>query len=191
MHTIAKSLSASLGETVSPSQIHDFELSLFDVQPATIGGALDEFIFSPRLDNLFSSFAAVSALCASVEDPNWGHDGRVAMIALWDNEEVGSVSAYGAESNFIESVLERVAVGLKKEDESATEAYQRTLAKSFMLRYASDILSAREHVLIGCSYAAPTWATRCTPPSWTSTKRCTALSSTPALPSKVSRIRPR
>lgn len=134
MHTISQSLSESLGESVSPAQVHDFELSLFDVQPSTIGGALSEFIFSPRLDNLFSSFAAVSALCDSVASPEWGSDGRVAMIALWDNEEVGSVSAYGAESNFIESVLERVAVALKNEGESATEAYQRTLAKSFLLR---------------------------------------------------------
>lgn len=134
MHTISQALTESLGETISPTQIHDFELSLFDVQPATIGGALNEFIFSPRLDNLFSSYAAVSALAASVEKEDWGHDGRVAMIALWDNEEVGSVSAYGAESNFIESVLERVAVALKTEEESATEAYQRTLAKSFLLR---------------------------------------------------------
>jgi aspartyl aminopeptidase len=134
MHTISQALTESLGETISPTQIHDFELSLFDVQPSTIGGALNEFIFSPRLDNLFSSYAAVSALAASVEKEDWGHDGRVAMIALWDNEEVGSVSAYGAESNFIESVLERVAVALKMEEESATEAYQRTLAKSFLLR---------------------------------------------------------
>ncbi|ORY85302.1 peptidase M18 [Leucosporidium creatinivorum] len=133
MHTISQALTESLGETISPTQIHDFELSLFDVQPSTIGGALSEFIFSPRIDNLFSSYAAVSALAASVEKEDWGHDGRVAMIALWDNEEVGSVSAYGAESNFIESVLERVAVALKTEEESATEAYQRTLAKSFLL----------------------------------------------------------
>ena len=55
------------------------------------------------------------------------------MIALWDNEEVGSVSAYGAESNFIEAVIERVAVTLKKQDETATEAYQQTLAASFLL----------------------------------------------------------
>lgn len=55
------------------------------------------------------------------------------MIALFDNEEVGSVSAYGAESNFIESVFERVAVALKDEHESEAEAFQRTMAASFLL----------------------------------------------------------
>ncbi|KAL8286792.1 hypothetical protein RQP46_004320 [Phenoliferia psychrophenolica] len=133
MHTIAASLSKSLGEEVVPSQIHDFELSLFDTQLSTVGGALNEFIFSPRLDNLFSSFAAVEGLIASTSLPNWGSDGRLSMIALWDNEEVGSVSAYGAQSNFIEATIERVAVAVKKDGESATEAYQRSLAASFLL----------------------------------------------------------
>lgn len=85
------------------------------------------------MDNLFSSYCAIEGLIESVKAENWGSDGRVSMIALWDNEEVGSVSAYGAESNFIEAVIERVAVALKKDDETATEAYQQTLAASFLL----------------------------------------------------------
>lgn len=160
LHTLARALSEQLGEAVTPAQLHDFELSLFDAQPATIGGALvrnrrlvgfrpalsanqptrpsphpqNEFIFSPRVDNLFSSFAAVQALVASSQS-SAPSDGRVSMIALFDNEEVGSVSAYGAESNFIESVFERVAVALKDEAESEAEAFQRTIASSFLLSY--------------------------------------------------------
>lgn len=131
LHTVAKSLSESLGEDIVPSQIHDFELSLFDTQLSTIGGALNEFIFSPRLDNLFSSFAAVTGLIAASTESKT--DSRISLIALFDNEEVGSVSAYGAESNFIEATIERVSVGLMKEAGSATETYQRCLAKSFLL----------------------------------------------------------
>ncbi|KAK4058047.1 hypothetical protein OIO90_000786 [Microbotryomycetes sp. JL221] len=133
MHTLAKALSKELGSQVTPNQIHDFELSLFDVQPSTIGGALDEFIFSPRLDNLFSSFAAVEGLVAAAQTTEAGSDGRVSMIALFDHEEIGSVSAFGAESNFIEATIERVAVALKQQDESEAEAYQRTLSRSFLL----------------------------------------------------------
>lgn len=95
----------------------------------------DEFIFSPRLDNLFSSYCAVEGLVAASSSPS--NDGRVSMIALFDHEEVGSASAIGAESNFVESVLERVSVALKPSSESASDAYQRTLASSFLL--SSDV----------------------------------------------------
>lgn len=39
---------------VRPSSIVDFELILFDTQPACIGGLNEELIFSARLDNLGS-----------------------------------------------------------------------------------------------------------------------------------------
>ncbi|GAA5902125.1 hypothetical protein JCM6882_006707 [Rhodosporidiobolus microsporus] len=132
LHTVARQLGEQLGTQITPQQIHDFELSLYDVQPATIGGALNEFIFSARLDNLFSSYAALEGLIASSQS-SAPSDGRVSMIALWDHEEIGSVSAFGAESNFLESVIERVAVAFKEDGESEAEAYQRTLASSFLL----------------------------------------------------------
>ena len=82
-----------------------------------------EFIFAPRCDNLFSTYAAMEGIIAST-DATGPSDGRVSMVACFDNEEVGSVSAYGAESNFIESCIERVAIALKLDGESEAEADQ-------------------------------------------------------------------
>ncbi len=42
--------------------IADFELCLYNHQPAAIGGAKHEFIYSARLDNLLSSYCAL-AVC--------------------------------------------------------------------------------------------------------------------------------
>ena len=44
---------------VSPTQIKDLELCLFDTLPAAIGGINDEYIFSARLDNLMMSFCGL------------------------------------------------------------------------------------------------------------------------------------
>ncbi len=49
-HSVLLQLLASeLGCTAD--EIQDFELSLYDTQPAAIGGVDNAFIFSPRLDN--------------------------------------------------------------------------------------------------------------------------------------------
>jgi len=92
------------------SNICDFELCLYDTQKPALGGALNEFIFSARLDNLMSSFSALEALLGTEE--TLAQDSRIRMICLFDNEEVGSASAYGADSDLIETVLSRLHVNV-------------------------------------------------------------------------------
>ncbi|KAF7301360.1 hypothetical protein MIND_00701200 [Mycena indigotica] len=112
--------------SVAPEDILDFELSLFDTQPSVLGGLNNEFIFSPRLDNQFSSFCAVEALAQSVSAPNAGSfKGNVNCIALFNHEEIGSVSTSGAESNLIPSLIQRLSP--KSED------YAQSLHRSFLV----------------------------------------------------------
>jgi aspartyl aminopeptidase len=42
-----------------PEEICDFELQLCDTQLSTVAGAMKEFIFSGRLDNLCMSFCSL------------------------------------------------------------------------------------------------------------------------------------
>jgi aspartyl aminopeptidase len=74
--------------------IVDFELSLFDVQQASLGGVHSEFIHSARLDNLASCFLAVQALCDCIAEEGFlSNDKDVSLVVLYDHEEVGSSSA--------------------------------------------------------------------------------------------------
>jgi len=74
--------------------IVDFELSLFDIQKASLGGVHSEFVHSARLDNLASCFIAVQALaeCAQ-KDGFLENDKDISMVVLYDHEEIGSTSA--------------------------------------------------------------------------------------------------
>ncbi|KAF8631519.1 hypothetical protein AX15_002279 [Amanita polypyramis BW_CC] len=96
--------------SVAPEEVRDFELSLYDTQPATLGGINNEFIFSPRLDNLGSSFCAVEAIAQYASSSYFASDaGNVNCIALFNHEEIGSVSTSGAESNLIPILLNRLS----------------------------------------------------------------------------------
>ena len=135
-HSVLLDLLASeLG--VSVEQIQDFELSLYDTQPASIGGIQNEFIHSPRLDNQMSCFCATEALIASVSDAkSLANSSSIRAIALFDNEEVGSVSTHGAESNMLVSLIHRLAsiriAGINP-PESDEHALERSIANSFLL----------------------------------------------------------
>jgi aspartyl aminopeptidase len=96
--------------SIAPEEIHDFDLSLYDTQPAVLGGINNEFIFSPRMDNLVSSFCAVEAISESVAADYFPTlEGNVNVIALFNHEEIGSVSSTGAESSLIPSLLNRLS----------------------------------------------------------------------------------
>lgn len=84
-------IAAELGCEVS--EIADFELNLFDIQSASLGGVHSEFIHSARLDNLASCFLAVQALVEHVQDGSLAEDEDVSVVAIFDHEEVGSSSA--------------------------------------------------------------------------------------------------
>lgn len=116
---------------IKAEDIHDFELVLYDTQPSVIGGINDEFVFSPRLDNLCSSYASVEGLLNSLEDASsLANDESIRMISLFDHEEIGSSSAQGADSNLLEAVIARLA--LFKAGSSASLPYE-TYAKSFLI----------------------------------------------------------
>ncbi|KAG9017338.1 hypothetical protein FRB95_013842 [Tulasnella sp. JGI-2019a] len=95
---------------VGVEAIQDFELALYDTQPSCLGGLNNEFIFSPRLDNLMSTFSAVEALIrSSSENSIQELEGNINAIVCFNHEEVGSVSSTGAESSMLPNFLSRLS----------------------------------------------------------------------------------
>ncbi|KAJ1735681.1 hypothetical protein LPJ72_001765 [Coemansia sp. Benny D160-2] len=123
--------------SVGVADIFDFELCLYDTQKAVIGGICKEFIYSARLDNLNSSYCAIEGLINSLSGDSAKEDTHIRMVALFDNEEVGSTSAYGANSALIESALRRIHNSF---DSNGGSHFETSIANSYMI--SSDVTHA-------------------------------------------------
>jgi aspartyl aminopeptidase len=104
-----------LGERVG-GEVVAWDVMTHDLTPSGVVGRDGELLAAPRLDNLCSSWAAVSALLAA----------GTGVVALWDHEEIGSDTNRGAGSPLLATVLERIAGNDR-------EAYHRTLAEALVL----------------------------------------------------------
>ncbi|KAF7712482.1 Aspartyl aminopeptidase [Penicillium ucsense] len=121
---------------VKPEDILDFELILFDTQKSCLGGMREEFIFSPRLDNLNSSYCATVSLIESVsEKSSLDNESAIRLIALFDHEEIGSRTAQGADSNALPAIIRRLSVLPSSSASNAdlSTAYEQTLSTSFLV----------------------------------------------------------
>lgn len=113
-----------------------WDLMLHDLTPPTLLGADRSLVAAPRLDNLLSCWAAISALSdVSMSEP--ADPPPVPVVCLFDHEEVGSASTTGAAGPLLESVLERI-VGNASRRGSAPhgferEALRRALARSVLV----------------------------------------------------------
>ena len=112
---------------VAEDAVLTWDAMLHDLAPSCLLGVDDEFVSAPRIDNLASCHAAVEALSAQLDTPDWdGEQAGVAVICLYDHEEIGSQSATGADGALLVTVLERIAnaSGLDR------DGFHRALASS-------------------------------------------------------------
>lgn len=118
-----------LGMVASDLGVHaydilDFDLGLYDITPACLLGANDEFISSGRLDDLSMVHAALSALlnCSEI-------DKSTRVMAIFDNEETGSGTKQGAASPILTDILQRINLS----QGCGSEDYFRAIENSFMI----------------------------------------------------------
>jgi aspartyl aminopeptidase len=100
------------------------DLFLYDANPSAIGGLNNEFIYAPRLDNLAMCHGALEAFHKVTVNNS---QNATPILALFDNEEVGSESSHGASSPFLSHILERISLHWNQEREehlaSLTQSY--------------------------------------------------------------------
>ncbi|MFH4977073.1 hypothetical protein AB6A40_003782 [Gnathostoma spinigerum] len=112
----------------APEAIVDFDLCIYDHQPASIGGINEEFITSQRLDNLVGTYTIIRGLIKSVSSPDsLKNDENIRMAVCFDNEECGSQSAQGADCNFIQWVLRRLTKG------GSEFSFEQSVGRSFLI----------------------------------------------------------
>ncbi|MFM7064308.1 MAG: M18 family aminopeptidase, partial [Actinomycetes bacterium] len=86
--------------------VQAWDVSAFDLQPAALIGKDPELLVSASLNNQVSCHAGVEALLAR----HAAGRGDLAVLALFDHEEVGSTTATGADGAWLPQVLERRAL---------------------------------------------------------------------------------
>ena len=114
---IAKELGIESGDILAK------DLYLVNRQKAAIIGFDNELISSGRLDDLECVYTSLRGF---VEAENKNH---INVFAVFDNEEVGSITKQGAMSTFLASTLDRVNTALGK----SKEEYYTAIAKSMLI----------------------------------------------------------
>lgn len=108
---------------INYKDILDFDLFLYEYDKGNVIGVEDEFISASRLDDLEAVHAGLHALINS----------RISkatnILVCFDNEEVGSATKQGADSEMLSNVLERIVLSLG----GNREDFFRALSKSFII----------------------------------------------------------
>ncbi|MCJ1224596.1 hypothetical protein MMC12_001241 [Toensbergia leucococca] len=121
------------------SSIINWELELFDTQPAQLGGLEKEFIFAGRIDDKLCAYSAIEALLAS---PSSSSPGTLKVVGLFDDEEIGSLLRQGARGDFLPSTLSRICECLAASDNTSCgpNLIAHTNANSFLI--SADVIHA-------------------------------------------------
>lgn len=97
---------------------HDLYLYNFD-EPRTFG-IKEEFLSSPRLDDLASAYSSLLGFLGAQNKE------KISLFASFDNEEVGSLTRQGANSTFFKDTYRRISKALKG-------SFEQDIANSFLL----------------------------------------------------------
>ncbi|WP_371926539.1 M18 family aminopeptidase [Atopobium minutum] len=119
MRMVARGLEVDAADIVA----HD--LYLVNRQRACVWGAANEFVSSPKLDDLQCTFASLKAFTQS------NNEHTISVMSCFDNEEVGSCTKQGALSTLLHDSLLRLSLSMGADEQD----YLRALSASFMVSF--------------------------------------------------------
>lgn len=100
-----------------PEDIISHDLYLYNAEEGRVIGINDELVLAPRIDDLGCVYASLRAFLDAPESKN------ISVLAVFDNEEVGSETKQGAASTFLDMTLGAIA----------GNRYSQMLHNSFMV----------------------------------------------------------
>lgn len=109
---------------VSVSEILDYELYLYNCDAGDVLGIQEDMISAPRLDNITSVEACLQGLLKQQRPKGMN------LIALFDNEEIGSRTKQGADSELLYRILKKIYRSLGVEEETSETAIVNGFALS-------------------------------------------------------------
>lgn len=119
---------------VDRADILDFDLSVYNAEAGCTFGAKNELISAPRLDNLTSCFACLQALISTAAAAQASD--RLNVIALYDNEEIGSRTKQGADSAVTGILLQKIYNGLSYDCDRLNDSYFHSMMLSLDVAHA-------------------------------------------------------
>ena len=108
---------------VREEEILSLELYLYPRVGGMLVGAEEQYVLSPRLDDLQCAFTCAEGFLRA------GESGSVPVLCVFNNEEVGSGTLQGANSDFLGNVLKRISQALGRTEEE----HMAALGESFMV----------------------------------------------------------
>ncbi len=115
---------------IEREDIVDYELFLYEFQKGIFTGKKQEFISASRIDDLSMVYAGLAALTKAQTAEG------CQVLAAFDNEEVGSTTAQGANSGLLLHILNRICKNLGMTDEEYFQAVANSTSISADLAHA-------------------------------------------------------
>ncbi len=107
----------SVYESLTEEKVIDADLFVVPAVCAFESGVNNEFLCSPRIDNLTSVYTSLNAIIDT--EPK-----GISLVCCFDNEEIGSRTKQGADSFILETTMKKVARGLGLDEDGFVKACQ-------------------------------------------------------------------